>query len=281
MDVSGLIARLFGPHVPYEIVSALPWTCHSIVATGFGRGRVQLAGDAVHQHAPTGGFGMNIGMGDATNLGWKLAATLDGWAGPGLVESYDRERRPVAQRFVAEATANMSYGFNMEHLWLAGDDTEDGKNAREKLREDILTNKTKHFVSDGLVLGYRYDESPIVVPDGTPPPDDSVSRYTPTSRPGSRAPHAWLSENKSTIDLFGKGFVLLRFGGKSDDAARVTAAAKRRKVPLEVVDVRSPEIVSLYERNLVLVRPDGHVAWRGDAAPTDPLKLIDIVRGAE
>ena len=130
------------------------------------------------------------------------------------------------------------------------------------------------------MLGYRYDPSPIIVPDGTPPPEDSVSRYTPTSRPGSRAPHAWLSEGKSTIDLFGRGFVLLRFGGAREDALRFSAAAAMRKVPLEVADVDAPEIAALYERRLVLVRPDGHVAWRGDTAPADPLALIDIVRGA-
>jgi 2-polyprenyl-6-methoxyphenol hydroxylase-like FAD-dependent oxidoreductase len=280
MDLPGFIKRLFGSNVPYEIVSALPWTCHSIVATGFGRGRVQLAGDAVHQHAPTGGFGMNIGMGDATNLGWKLAANIDGWAGPKLLDSYDAERRPVAQRFVNEATQNLTHRFDQDALRLADDDSEDGRMARETLRDDILTNKTKHFVSDGLVLGYRYDPSPIVLPDGTPPPDDSVSRYIPTSRPGSRAPHAWLAEGKSTIDLFGNGFVLLQFGGAAEDIMGLTAAASTRKVPLKVVDVASPEIASLYERRLVLVRPDGHVAWRGDSITVDPLKLIDIVRGA-
>jgi hypothetical protein len=130
------------------------------------------------------------------------------------------------------------------------------------------------------VLGYRYDSSPIIVPDGTPAPPDSVSRYTPTSRTGSRAPHAWLSESRSTIDLFGKGFVLLRFGGADDDVSRFAAAAALRKVPFEVADVDAPEIARLYERNLVLVRPDGHVAWRGDRAPANTLQIIDIVRGA-
>jgi hypothetical protein len=223
---------------------------------------------------------MNLGMGDATNLGWKLAAALEGWAGPRLIDSYDLERRPVAQRFVDEATDNLSYRFDAKLLRQADEDSAIGRKAREQLRDDILANKTKHFVSDGLVLGYRYDASPVIVPDGTPAPPDSVLRYTPTSRPGSRAPHSWLSDNKSTIDLFGNGFVLLRFGGAADDALRFTAAAAIRKVPFEVVDVVSSEIARLYECRLVLVRPDGHVAWRGDAAPADPLQLIDIVRGA-
>src|SRR5207244_2296902 len=159
----GLIRRLLGQNITYEIVSALPWTCHSIVANKFGRGRVQLAGDAVHQHAPTGGFGMNIGVADATNLGWKLAAHLDGWGGPCLIDSYDLERRPVAQRFVEEATDNLSHSFDRESLRLADDDSDAGRRARATLREDILANKVKHFISDGLVLGYRYDPSPIIV----------------------------------------------------------------------------------------------------------------------
>ena len=112
VDVRALIDRLLGPGIPYELVSVLPWTCHSIVATSFGTGRVQLAGDAGHQHAPTGGFGMNVGVGDSTNLGWKLAAVLQGWGGEKLIPSYENERRPVAQRFVSEATDNLNYRFD-------------------------------------------------------------------------------------------------------------------------------------------------------------------------
>jgi 2-polyprenyl-6-methoxyphenol hydroxylase-like FAD-dependent oxidoreductase len=276
-DVRGHLDRLFGPDIPLEILSTLPWTCRSLVATAFGRGRVLLAGDAVHQHAPTGGFGMNCGMGDATNLGWKLAALVQGWGGKELLSSYDLERRPVAQRIVAEATENLTHPFDKDLLRLAGGDDLEGKLAREKLREHILKYKTKHFVSDGLVLGYRYDPSPIVVPDGTPPPEDSVVHYTPTSRPGSRAPHAWLAGGKSTLDLFGRGFVLLNFA--STDVRPLVDAAERRRLPLQVVEITSGEIARLYERKLVLVRPDGHVAWRGDELPGDALELVDRVRG--
>jgi 2-polyprenyl-6-methoxyphenol hydroxylase-like FAD-dependent oxidoreductase len=279
VDVPGLLRRLFGPEVPLEILSTLPWTCRSIVATAFGSKRVLLAGDAVHQHAPTGGFGMNTGMGDATNLGWKLAAALEGWAGPALLESYELERRPVAQRVVAEATDNLTHPFDKSLLRLADRSDVEGERAREKLREHILTYKTKHFVSDGLVLGYRYDASPIVVSDGTPPPEDSVMRYTPTSRPGSRAPHAWLAEGKSTLDLFGRGYVLVAFEGAAKHAAGLSAAAAERGVPLRIVEIDAPEIAKLYERKLVLVRPDGHVAWRGDAAPADAGQLVDVVSG--
>ena len=276
-DMDGHLDRLFGPDIPRKVLSTLPWTCRSLVADGFGRGRVLLAGDAVHQHAPTGGFGMNCGMGDATNLGWKLAALTQGWGGPELLSSYALERRPVAQRIVAEATDNLTHPFDKAWLKVAAEDTAEGEAAREKLREHILAYKTKHFVSDGLVLGYRYDPSPIVVPDGTPPPADSVVHYTPTSRPGSRAPHAWLAEGRSTLDLFGHGFVLLNFS--STDVRPLVDAAERRRVPLQVVQITAPEIAQLYERKLVLVRPDGHVAWRGDELPGDALELVDRVRG--
>ena len=275
-DVASHLDRLFGPKVPREVLSNLPWTCRSIVAASFGRERVWLAGDAAHQHAPTGGFGMNAGMGDATNLGWKLAAALEGWAGPALLESYDAERRPVARRVVAEATDNLTHPFDKDDLAAAERPGESGERARARLREHILTHKTKHFVSDGLVLGYRYDASPIVVPDGTAAPEDSVMRYVPTARPGSRAPHAWLSEGRSTLDLFGRGYVLLSFGG---DPAPIAAAAMKRRVPLEIEEIDVPEIARLYERRLVLVRPDGHVAWRADSPPREPLALIDVVRG--
>ncbi|HKQ29128.1 MAG TPA: hypothetical protein VJT77_11050, partial [Burkholderiales bacterium] len=139
-----------------------------------------------------------------------------------------------------------------------------------------LTHKTKHFVSDGLVLGYRYDSSPIVVPDGSPAPHDSVMQYVPTARPGSRAPHAWLPDGRSTLDLFGRGYVLLSFGG---EATSIAAAALERRVPLKIVEIDAPDIARLYERRLVLVRPDGHVAWRADSPPREPLALIDVVRG--
>jgi hypothetical protein len=148
------------------------------------------------------------------------------------------------------------------------------------MRDEIVANRTRVFVSDGIVLGYRYDPSPIVWGDGTPPPADSISTYAPTARPGSRAPHGWVADGKSTLDLFGKGFVLLAFGGAAGEAAGLARAAATRNVPLRIVPVDDPGIAALYERRLVLVRPDGHVAWRDAAAPADPLAVIDLARGA-
>ena len=279
LDIAATVRRLLGPNVPYEAISVLPWTCRSIVADRWRGGPVLLAGDAVHQHGPTGGFGMNTGMGDAVDVAWKLAACLDGWGGAGLLDSYQIERRPVAQRIVREATDNMEYEFDPAMRAVLEDATPEGELARRRMRAEIVANRTRVFVSDGIVLGYRYDPSPIVWNDGTPPPQDSISTYVPTARPGSRAPHAWVADGKSTLDLFGKGFVLLAFDGAAGDANALKRAAASRDTPLRVVAIDDPAIAALYQRRLVLVRPDGHVAWRGDAAPADPQAVIDVARG--
>jgi len=280
MDIAAIMKEFVGPGIPYELVSVLPWTCRSIVADTWHRGNVFLAGDAVHQHSPSGGFGMNTGLGDAVDLAWKLAAALDGWGGPALLETYEIERKPVANRIVREATENQGPVGDPAARALIRAPGPEGDRARALMHDAIVSERTRMFVSDGLVLGYRYEPSPVIVPDGTPAPTESVSTYAPTARPGSRAPHAWLADGRSTLDLFGDGFALLAFAGAAADAAPIVAAAQVRGVPLELVAIDDPEIAALYERHLVLVRPDGHVCWRGDAPPTDPLRLIDRVRGA-
>jgi hypothetical protein len=133
---------------------------------------------------------------------------------------------------------------------------------------------------NGFHLGYRYDGSPIVVPDGTPAPPDETSAYTQTARPGARAPHVWLADGRSTLDLYGRGFVLLRLGRDAPGSEGIVAAARSRGMPLTVVALHEPAVRDAYQRRLVLVRPDGHVAWRDDAEPGDPSALIDVVRGA-
>jgi 2-polyprenyl-6-methoxyphenol hydroxylase-like FAD-dependent oxidoreductase len=277
IDPAALVRRFVGADVPYEVISVLPWTCRSIVADKWRQGRVMLAGDAVHQHGPAGGFGMNTGMGDAVDLGWKLAALVQGWGGPALLDGYQAERRPVAQRNVTEATENMMLLTDTQDLDGLEQDSPAGAALRQRVGDEILRNKTKQYVSDGIALGYRYEASPIVVPDGTEAPPYTSMEYRQTSRPGARAPHGFLADGRSTLDLFGDGFVLLDFGG---DATKLLAAARQRDVPLSVAPIAEPEIAALYERRLVLVRPDGHVAWRGDAPPADALGLIDRVRGA-
>ena len=184
---------------------------------------------------------------------------------------------PVAKRTVREATENIEQNYTTVPATVA-EDTPEGERLRREIGEKILSEKTKQFFSHGIALGYRYDASPIVWPDGTPPPPDSRSDYVQTSRPGSRAPHAWIGDGTSTIDLFGRGFTLLSFRG--GDWSALAEAARTRGVPFSHHAIADEAIADLYERKLVLVRPDGHVAWRGDNPPDDPLTVIDVVRGA-
>ena len=279
-DIRAVIRRVAGFDFDYEILSTLPWVRRALVADKFGEGRVFIAGDAAHLTSPTGGFGMNMGIQDAVDLSWKLDACLAGWGGPHLLESYTPERRPVSIRNVNEATGNLgrmrSPGENKALL----DDTPEGAATRARLGKEFTAAMTREWHTLGIHLGYRYDDSPVVVPDGTPAPPMEVMTYDQTSRPGARAPHVWLKDGRSTLDLFGKGFVLLRLGKNPPAADEIVAAAEQRRVPLSVVALDEDAVASAYERKLVLVRPDGHVAWRDDRPPRDPLGLIDRIRGA-
>jgi 2-polyprenyl-6-methoxyphenol hydroxylase-like FAD-dependent oxidoreductase len=279
IDREKYLSRALGYPLDVEWVGMNVWKRRSMVAERFGKGRVLLAGDAVHQLSPTGALGMNSGVADAVDIGWKLAALLQGWGGEGLIESYDRERRPVGARNVRMATGfYMSMADVREADAAIDDDTEEGARLRRGLAEKLMREIGREFRTIGLQIGYRYDDSPICVPDNSQPPADDPATYVPSARPGARAPHVWLRDGRSILDLFGRGFVLLRFGDA--DGATLGIAAKRRGVPLAVVDVEEPEAAALYERRLVLVRPDGHVAWRGDALPDNCAAVIDRVRGA-
>jgi hypothetical protein len=154
-----------------------------------------------------------------------------------------------------------------------------GDAARAEFGRAYTEMMKREWFSIGIHLGYRYEGSPLIVSDGTAEPEDSVMSYEQTARPGHRAPHAWLTPGRSTLDLFGRGFVLLRFGERAPDVGTLCDAAHRAGVPITCVDIASREIADLYENKLVLVRPDGHVCWRADVPPEDPSRLIDIIRG--
>ena len=262
-----LLRHMAGGDFPYEIISALPWERRDYTAKGYGRGRVFLAGDSAHECSPTGGIGMHTGLEEVFNLAWKLAAVLEGWGGPALLQSYESERRPIAVRNVELATRSYN-AIAAIPPWRGEQDA--GWHA----------DKTWLSIPEFFKLLYCYEGSPICVPDGTPPFDPEPPRFMPTTRPGTRAPHAWLADGSSTLDLFGDGFVLLRLGDDPPDAAALIAAARRRGVPVRQIDFPDPAIAQTYECKLVLVRPDGHVAWRGEDCPTDAEAIIDQVRGA-
>jgi hypothetical protein len=282
-DIRVALRRAAGRDFDYEFLSMMRWVRRELVADRFGTQRVFLAGDSAHMMSPTGGFGMNTGIQDAVDLGWKLEATIRGWGGAELLRSYEIERRPVAVRNVTEASSNLARMLSTRERLPPPDIFQAGTQG-DAARKDYgawFTATMKHeWYTIGFHLGYRYEGSPAIWPDGTAEPPLETATYTQTARPGHRAPHAYLPEGRSTLDLFGRDFVLLRLGAEPPDAPRLRTAAAAAGMPLEVVDLDRPEVTALYQRRLVLVRPDGHVAWRADAEPEDATAVIDVVRGA-
>jgi 2-polyprenyl-6-methoxyphenol hydroxylase-like FAD-dependent oxidoreductase len=284
-DMRRAIVRAVGREFDFEILSILPWERRQLVAESYRKGRVFLAGDSAHLTSPTGGFGMNTGIIDAVNLAWKLAACVEGWGGEGLLDSYELEQRPVAERNVGEATGNLQRMLSPRlsnpdpAIFDLSDATPETTAERQRFGEDYTAMMTREWNTIGIHLGYIYEDSPTIVSDGTPPPPDEVSRYVPTARPGSRAPHAWLdtARTHSLLDEFGAGFVLLRFD-LSADAEPLEHAAAKLGAPLRVIDIDDAAIAAVYERPLVLVRPDGQVCWRGDRAE-DPEAILRQVCG--
>jgi hypothetical protein len=199
--------------IGFEIISTLPWRRSQLTADRYGEGRVFLVGDSAHTMSPTGGLGMNTGMGDAVDLSWKVKAVLDGWAPPALLQSYGPERQPIGERNVNASAHNYFAMTSASDCSLIQEDGAEGDAARKRVATQLAEATMTEWETKGLVLGYRYENSPICVPDGTPPDEDDGMIYRPTARPGHRAPHAWIAPGRSTLDLYGKGFTLLRFDG--------------------------------------------------------------------
>ncbi len=267
IDCEDLIRRATGLDLPMEIIGMDPWVARSLVADTYRKGRAFLAGDACHLHPPFGGFGMNMGIGDGVDLGWKIAGVLQGWGGPALLESYEKERRPVHESTIREAALN--YGAVSNQLVQPGleDPGPLGDATRREVGEIILATKVREFKTLGHVLGYRYANSPIVIEDGTQPPESHASLYVPSSYPGCLAPHLWLEDGSSLYDRFGAGFTLLATDEKPIDAEPLLAAARERGIPLNVLALADRRLRRRYGTRFALIRPDQHVAWRGDVLP--------------
>jgi 2-polyprenyl-6-methoxyphenol hydroxylase-like FAD-dependent oxidoreductase len=280
VDRDAHVRRAVGRPIDVEWAGLSIWSRRSAVAERYGKGRVLLAGDAVHQLSPIGALGMNTGIGDAIDLGWKLAATIQGWGGPELIASYDAERRPVGLRNVAMTTEFfLTQDQYSGGLAAIDQDSDEGERLRSQLGGQLVRDVGAMFRTIGLQIGYRYEDSPICIPDDTEAPPDEAGDYVPSARPGARAPHAFLADGRSTLDLFRRGFTLLRFGADAPDASPMIEAAAARDVPIEVATIDEAGAASLYERKLALVRPDGHVAWRGDVLPRDTGATVDRLRG--
>ncbi|GAB3158921.1 FAD-dependent oxidoreductase [Amycolatopsis stemonae] len=269
------VHRMIGAEEPLTVTATDPWTARMLVADRYRDGRCFLAGDAAHQNPPWGGFGANTGIGDAADLGWKLAAAVHGWAGAALLDSYETERRPIAQRAIAEAVRNMQVlTGELAVPGLTGDGP-DGEALRAKTAEQIRQAKTAEMYTLGFVLGTAYPDSPLVVPDDGPAPASTGSEYRPSAAPGHRLPHQWLGRDRSLQDEFGPGFTLLEI------AAPPAPEWETAGVPLKRYRLNRPDLHDLYAARYVLVRPDGYVAWRGESSPGDPRAVLDQARGGQ
>jgi 2-polyprenyl-6-methoxyphenol hydroxylase-like FAD-dependent oxidoreductase len=269
-EMARIFERALGMPLTFEMLSVNRWKQHLLCAVRYQQGRAFIAGDAAHLVIPTGGLGMNTGVGDATDLAWKLAGTLAGWGGPELLRSYDAERRPIGLRSVRASGAAMR---GREH-WRAA-----RTQAEMARRFDREQRKVTEIL--GIEAGYRYVDSPLVWPEAGEAPDPDSSHYMPTAWPGARLPHVWLGDGAALHDRLGDGFTLLRLGPAPADTAALEAAFQAAATPLQVEDVPDVAARELYERDLILVRPDLHVVWRGNRPPEDPGLLLAVVTGRD
>lgn len=279
VDAAAAFLATVGTDIPVEVLSVKSWMAGlALVADSYQDRRVLMAGDAVHLFTPTGGFGMNTGVDDAANLGWKLAAVVQGWAPPELLDTYAAERRPIGLRNTAMSHQFASAVAGLEVPAELEDSSPAGDAERARIGAHLATF-TEEFRSLGIQLGARYDGSPLIAADAEAPPADSPFEYVPSGTPGGRAPHHWLTPGTSLLDRFGSGFTLLRVSARAPRADGLLAAAGAAGIPITPVDLADEAVRDAYQADLVLVRPDQHIAWRGNAAPDDPDILLAQVTG--
>jgi len=264
-DMRGQFEKTIGIPLKYEMLYVGEWKQNLLLADHFARGRVFLAGDAVHLVIPTGGLGMNGGVGDAIDLAWKLAGTLKGWGGPQLLASYEIERRQVGSRNVAASTYASQGRRKWRGLWANLDEL-------VKVAE-VEQRKSNEMV--GAELGYRYEGSPLIAEEPGGPPHE-FREYVPTTWPGARLPHVWLDGHQAIQDRIGSGYTMLRLGGSKED---VSGLQKEMKAPFQILDIPDRSARDLYGVDLILLRPDLHVAWRGNRAASMPRHLAALATG--
>jgi 2-polyprenyl-6-methoxyphenol hydroxylase-like FAD-dependent oxidoreductase len=265
-DMARQFERTVGVPVKYEMLYVGEWKQNLLHAEHYGKGRVFLAGDAVHLVIPTGGLGMNGGVGDAVDLAWKLAGTLRGWGGPKLLASYEIERHQVGSRNVAASRYASLGRRKWRGLWRNLDELAAVAEVEQRKSNEMI----------GAELGYRYVGSPIVAeePGG---PEHDFRGYVPTTWPGARLPHVWLEGHVALQDRLGPGYTLLRLGGCREDVSGLKAAMGN--TPFEILDIPDAAARELYGYDLILLRPDLHVAWRGNRAPAESRKLASMATG--
>jgi 2-polyprenyl-6-methoxyphenol hydroxylase-like FAD-dependent oxidoreductase len=279
-DFDSLIPDLVGFPFDFEIRHVIPWRMHLLVAERFRDRRVFLAGDAVHLVIPAGGLGMNSGVGDAFDLSWKLAGTLHGWGGPGLLDSYEAERRPVALRNVEASGWAAEGGMVWRQLVdsTVRNDGPDGEALRAAIGESFTVNNSRMHGMIGVELGYTYADSPLVADEADNPAQWEISSYTPHTKPGVRLPHLWLSDRRAVQDILGNDYNLLDLTGRAD-MSEWEAAFAYLAAPLTVIRLDEPHLREVYQRPLLLLRPDLHVAWRGFDPPDDCRRVALMATG--
>jgi len=267
--------------VAFDTLSVNEWTQHLLCAERYGEGRAFIAGDAAHLVIPTGGLGMNTGAGDAIDLSWKLAATLAGWGGPQLLASYERERRQIGLRNVAVSRAAMQGRLSWRAAYQpnVSECTSEGAATRAEMarRFDVEQRKVTEIL--GIEAGYRYIDSPAIWPEPGEGPDPNSPRYIPTSWPGARLPHVWLDDGTALHDHIGPGYTLLRLGGTRTDTGHLERAMRATGAPLDLLEVASDAARDIYGYDLLLLRPDLHVVWRGNQTPVDAGAVAAVVTG--
>jgi 2-polyprenyl-6-methoxyphenol hydroxylase-like FAD-dependent oxidoreductase len=279
-DMAAQFERTIGVPVAYEMLYVGEWKQNLLLADRYGAGRVFLAGDAAHLVIPTGGLGMNTGVGDAIDLSWKLAAALKGWGGPNLLASYEIERRQVGDRNVGASR----YASQGRRRWRSQyrpdicDATPEGQATRDNLAAVANVEQRKTNEMLGAELGYRYVGSPVIweEPGG---PEHLFREYVPTTWPGARLPHVWLDDGRAVHDAIGDGYTLLRLGRSKAETRNLEGAMRDRQAPFGVLTIDDRRPRDVYGYDLILLRPDLHIVWRGNTEPGDPVQLAALVTG--
>jgi 2-polyprenyl-6-methoxyphenol hydroxylase-like FAD-dependent oxidoreductase len=281
-----LFETIVGIPIAYDTLYVGKWTMRRLLCDRYASKRVFLAGDSAHLVTPNGGLGMNTGIGDAIDLAWKLAGTLHGWGGEGLLPTYETERRPIGDRNVKASQR----AFEARVVWrdlcaieCSAVMKSNDQAARTRLGRVWLDEHGKGASTKlaGIILGYRYLKSPIISYERD---DDCVDQasydYIPTTRPGARIPHLWLNDGSAVQDHVNGGYILIKCGPDAAEFQKLGEAFRSLHCPFQVLDVSNvPHARGIYERNYVLLRPDLHVAWRGNSAPADPARLAAVVTG--
>ncbi|MAN66987.1 FAD-dependent monooxygenase [uncultured Hyphomonas sp.] len=282
IDYESWVREKVGPGIEFDfkLLNVSPWNLHLLLAEKYGNGRVFLAGDAAHLVIPTGGLGMNSGVGDALDLSWKLSGTIKGWGGPGLLSSYEAERRPVGVKNVeASGWAAQGLGkWRALHSPKLMEETREG--ARERLRTARSANLHHRRVHEmvGAEYGYSYAGSPLITPSQDTPAEWDTVRFLPRTDPGVRIPHIWLSDDSSILDRMGAYFTFVDLTGQAD-TSDIEDAFSHLHAPMVTFSQSEPHVQSVYGCKFLLVRPDLHIVWTGNVLPDHPRQLARLAAG--